>query len=128
MTLARRVSYDRRSMKILEQEFTEGGFRFRQISRDGDIAIYEKQWTGKPDASIGYEVIVVKSHRGFWLRGHYSAPAEMYPSSNSWGDLGWTKTTKEAAFEKAREVANEREIRKMTHVTSGTRRKPPETS
>jgi hypothetical protein len=92
-------------MQLLETEFQESGFAFRQIDRDGDVAIYEKQWLGKVDAAIGYEVIVIQRKPAQTLFGRKYPAREVYPASARWGEQGWTLTTRERALEKAHEVS-----------------------
>lgn len=76
-------------MKVLPLEFTSKTFTYRQVKREGNVAIYSQHDhpTSKPGA---YEVVVIKSHNGYVMAGVPIPAAEMYPSDSSWGKLGWT--------------------------------------
>lgn len=92
-------------MKPLETEFDFNQFHFKQIRREGDLAIYE-QW--KHGRIIAWEVIRVQSHNGRQFGEKWYDPAEFYPCANSWGTLGWTCTSLEDAnkrFESIQEQA-----------------------
>lgn len=92
-------------MKILEKNFSSRGFDFKQVHREHSLAIYEKR---KPSASfVGYEVIVIKSHNGYVIAGNHCPPAEVFPSSEQWGTLGFSYTTKEDAYKKFDVIKNQ---------------------
>jgi hypothetical protein len=83
--------------------FKHGGFNYRQIAREGDVAIYEQKWRDSENAC--YEVVRIRRHEAKTFPSGRSSPArEAYPSSAAWGDFGWTVTTLDAAFAKLREV------------------------
>jgi hypothetical protein len=52
--------------KLLEPEITKSGFRFRQLVREGDIAIFHKVHLpsiSHPKAKdAGFEVVVIQKH------------------------------------------------------------------
>lgn len=77
------------SMKILPKEFTKTGFSYKQLRREGNVALYEQRGLS---GGIGYEVILISSHKGYSVGegGSYIEPAETYPSSSLWGQKGWT--------------------------------------
>ncbi len=83
--------------KTLETDFTKNGFRLRQIRREGDVAIYHKvalQGNVHPVTyDVGFETIVVSRHDGYEIGGVKVEPAETYPSSEQWGQKGWTYKT-----------------------------------
>ena len=82
--------------RILAKEFIQSKFNFKQIWREGDLAIYEKWkdgWVKK-----GYEAIKIRRHNGYTIGGIFCEPAEMYPSDNQWGVLGFTATTYDEAL------------------------------
>lgn len=89
-------------MKELSNYLKIRGFDHRQLSREGDIAIYEQSKAGRVFA---YEVIRIQSHQGFTLAGKTFPPAENYPSSEQWGRLGWTCASLARANEKAAQLA-----------------------
>jgi hypothetical protein len=99
-------------MKILEKEFNANKFNFKQITRVGDAAIYEKTAIGGKAVSI--EVIRIKSHNGYELAGVKIAPAEVYPSSSQWGIYGWTYTKMEDAMKKFESIKPKPAVRART--------------
>jgi hypothetical protein len=86
-------------VKTLATSFKrDGGFQFDQVQRDGMLAIYKKK---KPHHSRwSFETIIIQQHNGFVLAGNQIEPAETYPSSATWGQLGWTFTTLDGAQSK----------------------------
>ena len=97
-------SKERHSCKPLPTRFRRDGFNYRQITREGDAAIYEQSWTSCPNPSVCYEVIRIRRRAGFQVDGRFVEPAEVYPSSGAWGVDGFTLTDIDAAFAKLREV------------------------
>jgi hypothetical protein len=95
---------EHRSYKPLPTRFRREGFSYRQIAREGDAAIYKQRWTGCAPPSACYEVIRIRRREGFEINGRFVEPAEVYPRSEQWGELGWTVKDKEAAFHKLREI------------------------
>ena len=98
-------SKKRRFYRPLPTRFRHNGFDYRQITREGDAAIYEQRWTGCVEPSIAYEVIRIRRRDGFQIGGRFVEPAEVYPKSESWGVDGFTFTNKEAAFAKLRQAS-----------------------
>jgi hypothetical protein len=92
------------SYRPLPKEFWRDGFTYRQIAREGDVAIYEQAWSGCSNPSVCYEVVRIRRREGFQIDGRFVEPAEVYPTSESWGVDGFTFTDKEAAFAKLREI------------------------
>lgn len=99
-------------MKKLETEFTYKSFRYKQIQREGRFAIYE-QWlrdryvvdrlpNDPPEGDIlyGYEVIVIGELEAAWIVDRDYPEREMYPSSEQWGDEGFTYRELSKANEK----------------------------
>lgn len=77
-------------MKKLEKEFIKKGFKFTQIERKGNIAIYKQESLKVEKPKANYEVVQIKSHNGYEIGGSKIAAAEVYPGSSQWGLLGWT--------------------------------------
>jgi hypothetical protein len=77
-------------MKKLEKEFTKKGFKFSQVTRKGNAAIYKQESVSINNPKPVYEVIQIKSHNGYEIGGSKIAAAEVYPGSTQWGLLGWT--------------------------------------
>jgi hypothetical protein len=95
-------------MKILEKDITYKGFVLKQKYRDGKFAIYEQSKKGVKKK--WYEVIVIESHDGYEIAGNYIAPAEVYPSSNSWGFKGFTLNTMEEAEKKIKFLKRQKKL------------------
>lgn len=91
--------------RALPTELRRGGFTFRQIAREGDIAIYSQSWDGCDDPNVCFEVIRIRRREGFHIAGRFAEPAEVYPSAAAWGTDGFTFRDKDAAFAKLRQLA-----------------------
>jgi hypothetical protein len=78
----------------LKTEFTHKGFKFNQLYREGDFAIFHRialQNSIHPHTQdMGFEVVVIKRHDGYVIGGVKLEPAETYPCSSQWGSYGWT--------------------------------------
>jgi hypothetical protein len=72
----------------LPLSFTEKGFAYQQVERQGGVAIYSQT---HPGGAVRYEVIRIRIQREHtWPTGVTTPEKEAYPSANSWGVLGWT--------------------------------------
>ena len=96
----------RHSYKPLPTHFRCGGFDYRQIAREGDVAIYEQTWEGN-ERSAAFEVIRIRRREGVQVAERFIEPAETYPKAEAWGIDGLTLTDKDAAFAKLREIAGQ---------------------
>ena len=76
--------------KPLELQFTKTGFRFKQLVREGDLAIFHKVALDPRPHDAGFEVVVVGRHDGYEIAGVKIEPSETYPSNEQWGNKGWT--------------------------------------
>jgi hypothetical protein len=88
--------------KPLPVRFRHGGFDYRQIYRSGDFAVYQQTWKGSDSAA--FEVIRIRQREGFEIGGRLVEPAEVYPNCEAWGADGSTVLSRDAAFEKLREI------------------------
>lgn len=90
--------------KPVKTQFRQDQFDYRQIHRQGDVAIYEQTKAGT--GILAFEVIKIRVFKA----SPYTSPEfthyEAYPSSEQWGVSGWTAKTKIEAYEKARELLN----------------------
>jgi hypothetical protein len=77
-------------MKKLEKVFTKKGFKYTQVERKGNFAIYKQENVKVKKPVLHYEVVEIKSHNGYEIGGSKIAAAEVYPGSTQWGILGWT--------------------------------------
>ena len=105
-----------RSHKPLPKEFQHGGFNYRQIARQGDVALYEQCWTGRPDPAVCFDVIRVRRREGFRIRGRFVGPAEVYPRPELWGAEGFTFTERNKAWDKFFEISLEEPAKKGSEV------------
>jgi len=93
--------------KPLPAQFRHDGFEYRQIARERHAAIYEQRWGGCADPSVCYEVIRIRRREGFQIGARLVEAAEVYPNSEAWGVDAWTVLTRDAAFEKLREITGD---------------------
>lgn len=77
-------------MKKLEKVFTKKGFKYTQVERKGNVAIYKQENSKVKNPKSNYEVVQIKSHNGYEIGGSKIAAAEVYPGTSQWGMLGWT--------------------------------------
>lgn len=90
--------------KPLLKEFRRHGFYFRQICREGDVAIFEQTWLGSSEPSVCYELIIICRREGFQIGDRFIEPAEVYPNSEAWGIDGFTVTDRDGGFAKLRQL------------------------
>src|SRR6266403_456195 len=93
--------------KPLPAQFRHDGFEYRQIAREHGAAVYEQRWGGCADPSVCYEVIRIRRREGFQIGPRLVEAAEVYPNSEAWGVDAWTVMTRDAAFEKLREITGD---------------------
>src|SRR5262249_61604505 len=110
---------ERHSYKPLRKEFQRAGFNYRQIAREGDVALYEQRWTGCPDAAVCFEVIRVRRREGFRIGDRFVEPAEVYPPSERWGVDGFTFTDRNKAWDKFFEISLEKPAMEGKEVKNG---------
>jgi hypothetical protein len=93
-------------MKKLEKEFESAGFKYKQIHREKNYAIYERKYIDSL-SDPHYEAIKILSHNGMEIAGKKLPPSEYYPSSNSWGTNGYTCINKKAAYNRLDRIMKE---------------------
>lgn len=76
----------------------QDGFRLELWERLGSVAIYKKSKLFTPIES--WEVVKIGTRSEKQAFGRVFPASETYPSSEQWGDRGWTCTTKEDADKK----------------------------
>ena len=75
-------------MEPLPLRFRDRGFFYEQLDRQGDVALYTQT---NHAGIVRYEVVRIRIQREHtWPDGTTTPEKEAYPSSNSWGTLGWT--------------------------------------
>jgi hypothetical protein len=84
-------------MESLVESFEEGRYRYRQIDRQGSLAIFEQRHKDNPRV-VRFEVIRIRIQRAHtWPDGTTTPEKEAYPPSSAWGRDGWTFFTLDAA-------------------------------
>lgn len=84
-------------MEKLPLEYTKNSYNFKQVRREGDVCMYE-QYEPSNNRLIGYEVFVVLTQEeGREFRGSALVAKELTPGKESWGYLGFSPFTLEAA-------------------------------
>jgi hypothetical protein len=92
-------------MKILEKNFDRKVFKYEQLYRKKNLAIYSQKH--KNTGFTTYEVIIIKNHKGYEIAGTSIEAAETYPGDTQWGILGWTYETLGAAENKIKKLEQE---------------------
>jgi hypothetical protein len=98
------------TFRPLEKEYTKYGYRFREVKREGLVAMYEQialsEEEGKPDRRVCFEVFeIIQMPAGFAGPARYPQPArEVPPNSESWGQKGFSPTTREKAEERFQQL------------------------
>ena len=90
-------------MQVLEHELEDGRFKYLQVERQGDVALYTQ--THKASGHVRYEVIKIRIQpEHTWPTGVTTPEKEAYPGSGSWGRDGWTFFALAPAQQKMREL------------------------
>lgn len=97
-------------MKKLDKEFESAGFKYKQIHREKNYAIYERKYIDSDKKH--YEAIRIQSHNGLEISGNKIPPSEYYPGSNSWGVHGFTCVSREKAYKRLDRMMNDEKINK----------------
>lgn len=88
-------------MKLLPTEFRKHGYNFRQLQREGDVALFEKT----AGTVVAYEVVIVQRHDDYMMAGNLIPAAEAMPGNETWGLKGWSPRTLPEALRKFTEVS-----------------------
>ena len=76
-------------MLPLPTEFEDRLFRYAQVERTADLAIFTQ--THKASGHVRYEVVLIRIQKEHtWPNGNITPEKEAYPGSTSWGRLGQT--------------------------------------
>jgi hypothetical protein len=95
-------------LEALPTEFNYGGFHYKQIARQGLVAIYRQTWNGIKNPSVAYEVVKIQVYPDEERFGKLIPAHEAMPGPEQWGSKGWTFTSEEAAFAKLKELTQQR--------------------
>lgn len=90
------------ALRPIPTAFTRDGYDFRQLWRQGHVAIYSQQrpWATEPAA---WEVVAIRPRKAH-PKDVDQNPKEGYPGDAEWGMRGWTLLSLESAQKKALEV------------------------
>lgn len=100
-------------MKKIAKEFVRCKFNHKQIARNGNVAIYQRNQIGTD--RVHYEVVKIGKHNGYYAGTQYIEPAETYPGNSLWGLQGWTCTDLSDAKVRFKNVCK-RFNKKLTHA------------
>lgn len=78
-------------MKALALQFTRNGWAHRQITRSGNLAIYERSRPESP--APHYELVHIRQNKDREQFGRVIPASESYPPETAWGSHGWTFQT-----------------------------------
>jgi hypothetical protein len=82
-------------MLPLNTTFTERGFRYEQICREDNVAIFIQTHS---DGAVRYDVVIIRVQPAHaWPHGTVSPEREAYPGASSWGRLAFACFTLEQA-------------------------------
>lgn len=99
-------------MRLLEKIYFKNGYRFEQIERTGDIAIYAQIDTDS-NKVVAYEVFRISQHGAKEINGRHLPAREATPANSEWGVLGHTYWHLSAAKEKATNMFAVSQLRKI---------------
>jgi hypothetical protein len=84
-------------MERLPDAYRKNSYDFRLVERVGDVAIYEQREPSN-GRLLCYEVFIIQAQKAALMpSGRTSVVKEVPPSSTTWGELGFSCWTLEAA-------------------------------
>jgi hypothetical protein len=89
-------------MNVIPTEFQHHGFVFRQIYRQGNVAVFEQAKNGKVHA---WEVVRIRVSPACTILGKDYPKRELYPKSEHWGENAYTCLSRERAIARATRMA-----------------------
>lgn len=93
----------------LKPAFTERGFTYERIRRDGDLAVYRARRDNWPDEDNTYEVIRIQFYPDREIGGKEIGAAEAYPPASRWGQHGWSFREMSSALDKYHDLLKARD-------------------
>ena len=88
--------------------YSKNGYHYKQVIRDGDIAIFRQQ-SRSGVGCLAYEVIRIRVKPEIEIMGKVTPEREVAPANEEWGLMGWTYPTLERAKAKMRELTDKRD-------------------
>ena len=97
--------------ETLPAHFSEQGFSFHLVARQGMVAVYDRLRIRDQPNTLHFEVIIIQKRAAETIKSRqgklYDYPArEVYPTPSEWGWHGWTCTTRERAMAKFRDLCD----------------------
>jgi len=87
-------------MRPLPTKFTDRGWDFQQLKRDGSIVLFRKTKTPVGGKQIEtFEIIKINENKERECHGSFLCARESYPPSTAWGTSGWSTSSHERAEE-----------------------------
>lgn len=100
--------------KPLGTEFIKSGFRFRQLFRENDVAVFHKvgmKGLKHPvNFDAGFETVKISRHDAYERDGNIIEAGEAMPSPEQWGASGWSYSNLFAAESKFEELLGRKTI------------------
>ena len=75
-------------MKPIATDYKSNGFQYKQMIREGRVAIYEQK--NIEHVALYYEVLVIRKRKACKVCNTYMPKSEIYPKSSQWGKFGFT--------------------------------------
>lgn len=86
-------------MRPAPKQFARDGYKFKQVWRDRNVAIYSQRRPGA-DEPAAWEVVHLRESKAH-PRDANQESIERYPGAEEWGKRGWTYLTFQEAKGKA---------------------------
>jgi hypothetical protein len=103
--------------------FCRDGFDHKLIEQIGHVCLVERSKSGR---QMHYEMVVLKRHEARqWPDGRFTPAGWHYPSSECWGEAGWTHTDLAQARCRYLSEAQEQGFRSSEGEIAGTHKKAP---
>lgn len=82
-------------MRVLPENFNDGGFEMSLLERHGNLAIYEQR---KNSRAVAFEVVIIRPRKDRTLpNGNFISGGEYYPCPSEFGTYGWACESLERA-------------------------------
>lgn len=94
-------------MRVLAKTFTRKHITYRQIKREGNVAVYSYSPPDEPTRVRGYETIVITPHEQIKMFGNIVKAHKTYPGDNAFGKKAWSHLKLENALDKMAQVVQD---------------------
>lgn len=105
-------------MELLSTEYKKYGYTFKQVDRQGDVAIYSQSNEDRNEP-IAYIVFIVQKQEASTIYGRDYPPKETTPGNSLWGQYAYTCHTlnrAEIRMKQLQERVNGRQCQPLTTV------------